>query len=136
MDGSSPARLYAGVAGFALVVLGIIGFFYSASFGSPGHVAAIFGILDVNGWHNVLFILTGVLGLLAFSAGVHASRQYALALGVFYVVVAVWGFIIGGGDSILSIVPVNAEDDYFHLLVGLTGLAAGLATAEPRTVAA
>jgi Domain of unknown function (DUF4383) len=130
MQQSSPARLYAGVAGATLVVAGIIGFFYSSSFGSPGEVDAIFGILDVNGWQNVLHILTGAVGLLAFSAGVYAARQYALALGVVYLVVAVWGFIVGDGDQILGIIPVNTGDNVLHLLLGLAGLGAGLATAE------
>ena len=42
--------------------------------------------------------------------------------------VAIWGFIIGSGDSILSIVPVNTSDNILHLILGLTGLAAGAAT--------
>jgi hypothetical protein len=130
MEQSSPARLYAGLVGAVLVVAGIVGFFYSSSFGSPGDVDAVFGILDVNGWHNVVHILTGVLGLLAFGAGVYASRQYALALGVVYIVIAVWGFIIGSGDQILGIIPINTEDNVLHLVIGLAGLAAGLATAE------
>ena len=130
MEQSSPARLYAGLVGVTLVIVGIIGFFYSASFGSPGNVGAVFGLLDVNGWDNVVHILTGALGLLAFSAGVHAARQYALALGVAYLVVAIWGFIVGDGGQILSIIPVNTEDDVLHLLLGLAGIAAGLATAE------
>jgi hypothetical protein len=133
MEQSSPARLYAGLVGAVLVVAGIVGFFYSSSFGSPGDVDAVFGILDVNGWHNVVHILTGALGLLAFSAGVYASRQYALALGAIYIVVAIWGFIIGSGDQILGIIPVNTEDNVLHVLIGLAGLAAGLATAEART---
>src|SRR5919197_128448 len=137
MEQSSPARLYAGLVGATLVVAGIIGFFYSASFGSPGDVDAVFGILDVNGWHNVVHILTGALGLLAFSAGVYAARQYALALGVVYVIIAIWGFIVGDGDQILSIIPVNTEDNVLHLLIGIAGIGAGLATpAEPAPTTA
>ena len=135
MEHSSPARLYAGLVGATLVVAGIIGFFYSSDFGSPGDVDAVFGILDVNGWHNVVHILTGALGLLAFGAGAYAARQYALALGAIYVVVAIWGFVIGSGDSILSIIPVNTEDNILHLLIGVAGLGAGLASAEARTPA-
>ena len=135
-DRSSPAMLYAGVVGATLVLAGIIGFFYSADFGSPGDVEAVFGILDVNGWHNVVHILTGVLGLLAFSAGAYAARTYALALGIVYLAVALWGFIIGSGDSILSIVPVNTEDNILHLLLGVAGVGAAFATpAEARATA-
>jgi hypothetical protein len=132
----NPAKLYAGVVGATLVVAGIIGFFYSASFGSPGDVDAVFGILDVNAWHNLVHIATGLLGLAAFSAGAYASRTYAIAIGVVYIVVAIWGFIIGNGDSILSIIPVNTEDNILHLLIGFAGIAAGVATpavADPTT---
>lgn len=125
MGASSPARLYATVVGAVLTILGIIGFFYSASFGSPGTVDDIFGIFAVNGWHNVLHLATGLLGLAA--AG-YAARTYALAVGLLYLVVAIWGFIIGSGDSILSIIPVNTEDNLLHLLLGLIGLAAGAAS--------
>jgi hypothetical protein len=133
---SSPAKLYATVVGAVLTIAGIIGFFYSASFGSPGDVYDVFGILAVNGWHNVVHLVTGLLGLAA--AG-YAAREYALGLGLVYLLVAIWGFIIGSGDSILSIVPVNTEDNILHLLLGLAGLGAGAATparAPARTAAA
>jgi hypothetical protein len=125
MEGASPARLYATLVGGTLVIAGIIGFFYSSSFGGPGKVDDVFGILSVNGWHNVVHIVTGGLGLLA--AG-YAARQYALGLGVVYLVIAIWGFIIGSGESLLGFIPVNTEDNFLHLILGLLGLAAGAAT--------
>ena len=133
MEPSSPAKLYATVVGAVLTIVGIIGFFYSSSFGSPGSVDDMFGILSVNGWHNVLHLATGLLGLAA--AG-YFARTYALAVGLAYLVVAIWGFAIGSGDAILSIVPVNTEDNVLHLIIGLAGLAAGAASpAEKRTSA-
>jgi hypothetical protein len=125
MEASSPAKLYATLVGAVLTIAGIIGFFYSGSFGSPGEVDKVFGILAVNGWHNVVHLATGLLGL---AAAAYAARQYALGLGLAYLVIAIWGFIIGSGDSILGIVPVNTEDDVLHLVLGLAGLAAGAAT--------
>ena len=125
----NPAKLYAFAVGAALVIVGVIGFFYNAAFTDDKSARdAVFGILDVNGWDNVFHIATGVLGLLAFGAGSHAARTFAYALGVVYILVAVWGFIIGGGDSILSIIPVNTEDNFLHLLIGIAGAGAGLAT--------
>jgi hypothetical protein len=126
---NNPAKLYAGLVGATLVVAGLIGFAYSTSFGQPGDVDAVLGILDVNAWHNLVHIATGVLGLVACG---YAARQYALGLGVVYVVVAIWGFVIGSGESILGIIPVNTEDNFLHLLLGLTGIAAGLATPVAR----
>jgi hypothetical protein len=127
----SPARLYALVVGAVLFVAGIVGFFYSSSFGSPGDVDTVFGILDVNAWHNIVHIATGALGLLAWR---YAAREYALGLGLVYVVVAIWGFIIGDGESILGFIPINTEDNVLHAAIGLAGLAAGWATeAAPAT---
>ena len=134
MDNASPARLYAVVMGAVLTVAGIVGFFYNAHFGSGSDVfgndtsVKVFGILAVNGWHNVVHLLTGILGLLA--AG-YAARLYAFGLGAVYIVVAVWGFIIGSGDSILTIVPVNTADNFLHLAIGVLGILAGAATEEP-----
>jgi Domain of unknown function (DUF4383) len=82
----------------------------------------------VNGWHNVVHIATGALGLAAFAGGAYAARTYALGLGAVYVVVAIWGFMVGDGDQILGFLPVNTEDTVLHLLIGLAGLAAGAAT--------
>jgi Domain of unknown function (DUF4383) len=135
MEGASPARLYATLVGAVLVVAGIVGFFYSASFGAPGEVDDVFGVLSVNAWHNIFHIATGAIGLLV--AG-YAARQYALWLGILYVVLAIWGFIIGGGDSILGFIPVNIEDNFLHLVLGLLGIGAAMATpvggAERRPV--
>jgi hypothetical protein len=138
MEGSSPARLYALTVGAVLTVAGIIGFFYNASFAVGDDINAsdpVFGLLAVNAWHNIVHILTGVLGLLA--AG-YAARTYALGLGLVYLVVAFLGFIdFASGDlddTILQIIPVNTEDNFLHLALGILGLAAGAAT--PRAGAA
>jgi hypothetical protein len=128
MDERSPAQLYALIFGVVLVAAGIIGFFYSAAFGSPGKVDAVLGILDVNAWHNIVHIATGALGLLAFAGGYDYARKYAFGLGAVYIVVAIWGFIIGDGASILGFIPVNTEDNFLHLFIGIAGIGAGLAT--------
>ena len=130
----TPAQLYALVFGATLVLAGILGFFYSASFGSPGKVDGVLGILDVNGWHNIVHIATGAIGLLAL--GYSAARSYALGLGAVYILVTIWGFAVGDGGQILGFIPVNTEDNVLHLLIGLAGLGAYAATpaaAKPTT---
>jgi hypothetical protein len=129
MQSTNPARLYAAVVGATLVLAGLVGFLYESAFTSDESVRdGVFGILDVNGWHNVVHIATGALGLLAFTAGAYAARSYALGLGALYIVVAVWGFVIGDGASILGIIPINTEDTVLHALIGVAGIAAGLAS--------
>jgi hypothetical protein len=126
---ASPAKLYATLVGGVLVIAGIAGFFYSASFGGPGEVDEMFGLFGVNGWHNLFHILSGALGL--FLAG-FAARRYAFWLGVAYLGIALWGFVLGGGESILGFLPVNTEDNLLHLVLGLLGVAAALGTPKER----
>ena len=129
MENRSPAQVYALVFGVVLVAAGILGFFYEASFATGDDTLrereAVLGILDVNAWHNIVHIATGALGLAAVG---YAARAYAGGLGVVYLVVAIWGFIIGDGESILGFIPVNTEDNVLHALIGLAGLGAYAAT--------
>ena len=136
----SPAQLYALVFGIVLVAAGILGFFYEASFAVGDDTlverSAVLGILDVNGWHNLVHILSGVVGL-AVAGSYAGARTYALAFGAIYVVVAIVGFIYGDGDSIFKLIPVNTEDNILHALIGVAGLGAGFATpAEPAPTTA
>jgi hypothetical protein len=138
MDERSPAQVYALVIGVTLVVAGIAGFFYSASFstGDGSEREAVLGVLDVNGWHNIVHIASGVIGL-AVVGSYRGARAYALGLGVVYLLVTLLGFIAGDGEEIFNLIPVNTEDNFLHLLIGVAGIAAGLATPakerHPRT---
>src|SRR5687767_14257738 len=111
MEASSPARLYCTLVGGVLVIAGIIGFFYEASFATGNSIVAdeAFGILAVNGWHNLVHLLLGLLGLAA--AG-YAARTYALGVGLLYVVLAIWGFLEteNGIGVLIDLVPINSED--------------------------
>jgi hypothetical protein len=89
-------------------------------------------VLDVNGWHNLVHLLTGLAGL-AVARSYNGSRAYAIGFGAIYALVAIWGFVIGSGESILGFLPVNSEDNVLHLLIALAGIGAGLGTAAtPR----
>lgn len=129
MDAPSPARLYATLVGGVLVIAGIVGFFYSASFGSPGTVDEVLGAFAVNGWLNVLHVLTGAIGLLV--AG-WAARRYALWLGLLYLALAGWGLVIGSSEAVLGILPANGGTDGFHLVLGLLGVGAALGTPKKQ----
>ena len=125
----SPAQVFALVIGATLTVAGIAGFFYNANFGTGDDTPrdAVLGILDVNGWHNVVHIASGAIGLLV-TRSYTGSRAYALGLGAIYLVVALLGFLAGDGDEIFNLIPVNSEDNFLHLLIGIAGIGAGLAT--------
>jgi hypothetical protein len=113
MEPASPARLYATAVGAVLIVLGIVGFFYDASFAGLHDLEQALGVLRVNAWFNLLYVLTGALGLLL--AGV-ASRRYSLVVGILYTLLA----IVGWGTPGL------------HLVIGLLGLGAAAGTPKPE----
>jgi Domain of unknown function (DUF4383) len=136
MEGSSPARLYCLLVGAVLVFAGIVGFFYEASFDTGTSIKSdkVFDILAVNGWHNLVHL--GIGAVLLIGAG-GAARATALGVGVIYLVLAVLGFIATGGGGIdfiaennvlIDLVPVNDEDNVLHLILGVTGVLAGLAS--------
>ena len=122
---TSPAQTWSRLIGWTLVVAGIVGFFYSSAFGSPGETDAVFGILDVNGFHNLVHIFTGLLGL-ALAGSYSGARVYCFLLAGAYTVVAIWGFALGDGGAILSIIPVNTEDNFLHAFIAVVSAAVGL----------
>jgi hypothetical protein len=125
----SPAQVFALVIGLALAGAGVLGFFYNASFGTGDGTDrdAVLGVLDVNGWHNLVHIASGALGLLV-AGSYGGARAFALGAGAVYLVVAALGFLAGDGEEILHLIPVNTEDNVLHLLIGIAGVGAGLAT--------
>jgi|GEM_PF-531781 len=125
MEPASPARLYAAVVGALLVVLGLLGFFYSASFGGAGSVEPALGALRTNAWLNLLYLAVGAVGVLVAGA---SSRSYALAVGCLFTVLAIWGWAIGSNDLILGFLPAAGGNEALHLTLGLLGLAAAAGT--------
>ena len=114
MEPANPARLYATAAGALLVLIGIAGFFYDASFTSLDDLQPALGAIDVNAWLNLLYVFTGAIGVLV--AGV-ASRPYALAMGLLYTLLGIFG--------------VGTE--WLHLTIGVLGLVAAAGTPRPQS---
>ena len=129
----SPARMYALIFGVVLTLVGIAGFFTESSFSGDDR-GALLGF-DVNGWHNLVHLASGLIGLMAWRAGAAAARQYALGFGIVYLIVAIWGFAMGDGETLLGIIPINTADNVLHLLIALAGLGAYAMSAEKTTSA-
>ncbi len=131
MEAPSPARPYAAAAGALLFCLGVLGFFYSASFGAPGQVEPMLGALRTNAWLNLLWAALGALGLLTAGA---SSRGYALFAGTVLSALGVWGLAIAPGDAVLGFIPAAGANEALALTLGLLGLLAawGTPSGKPR----
>jgi hypothetical protein len=125
MEPVSPARLYAAAAGALLILLGVAGFFYGSSFGSPGDIDHTLSALRTNGWLNLLWVAIGALGVL--SAGT-MSRAYALCAGTLLTILGVWGLILDPGSAILGFLPASGANEALNLTLGLLGLLAAAGT--------
>ena len=126
----TPAQIYSLAFGATLLLIGIVGFFVESSFETGN---ALQGdeliVFEVNGWHNLVHIASGLLGL-ALWRGRDSARLFALGFGAVYAVVTVWGF--ADGSDILGLIPVNTADNLLHLAIAAAGIFAGLESTEGR----
>ena len=134
--GLTPAQIYCLAIGATLLLVGLLGFIADATFdtgatgrdddgGNAGGALQGDSFLgfEVNGWHNVVHILSGVLLLASFRLR-GAAKTAALAFGVVYGIVTVIGLI--DGNDVLGLIPVNPADNVLHLLLSALGVVSGL----------
>jgi hypothetical protein len=133
--GRSAAQWFCLIVGGTLVVIGLLGFLAEATFDTssgsdPGALdGENFVLFEVNGWHNVVHIASGLF-LLALSGKHRTARTAALAFGAIYAVVTVIGLI--DGHDVLGLIPVNPADNVLHILLTIAALAAGLSSNRER----
>jgi hypothetical protein len=78
---------------------------------------------EVNGWHNVVHVLSGLLLLAAYRRR-SLAKDVALGFGLVYGVVAIIGLV--DGNDVVGLIPVNAADNVLHVALSALGIATGL----------
>ena len=124
--GRTPAQWYCLLIGASLLLAGILGFIAESTFDTPASGRDGFGnliVFEVNGWHNLVHLASGLL-LLAASPKRSAAKVVALAFGLTYGLVAIIGLI--DGSDVLGLIPINGADNVLHLLLSLLGIASAL----------
>jgi hypothetical protein len=121
--------------GIVLVAISLLGFLTNASFaaGDDASRDALLGVFDVNGWHNVVHLLSGVAAL-AVARSRPAARVFAFGFGGVYVLVTILGLASGDNSTLFDLIAINTEDNFLHLAIAVLGIAAGAASPaeEPR----
>ena len=127
--GRTLAQTFCLAFGITLVIVGALGFVvggtsFETGDGVQGDELVIF---EVNGWHNLVHIVSGLLLLAAAPTG-PLSATAATAFGLVYALVTLWGFV--DGDDVFGWISVNSADNFLHLGLTLAALFAGLTSRE------
>ncbi len=121
-----PAQLFDVLMGPVLLIVGAVGFFASSSFSVADPDASDLIVFDVNGWHNLVHIASGLL-LLAGARSYGAARTVTLTFAATYGLVTVIGWI--DGNDVLGLFPTDLADNLLHTFLTLSALAFGLMSA-------
>ena len=113
--------LLVGLLGF---VPGITSNYDQLAFAGHHSGALLLGLFQVSVLHNVVHLLFGVAGI-ALARSVSGARSYLLFGGIIYLVLWIYGLVIDQ-DSAGNFVPLNAADNWLHLLLGIGMIALAL----------
>jgi hypothetical protein len=147
MEGDMVSRSHAGdvtrtralvqtaalVVGIVFLLVGVLGFipgittdYGSMAFAGHHSDAKLLGVFQVSILHNIVHLLFGIAGI-AMARTVSGARAYLIGGGAIYLVLWLFGLIVGQ-DSGANFVPLNSADDWLHLILGLGMIALGFLT--------
>lgn len=137
----APVQIAALVVGAAFLLTGILGFipgittnYDMLSFAGHHSGAKLLGVFDVSVLHNAVHLAFGVAGL-ALARTFGGARAFLLGSGGIYLALTLFGLLIDH-DSPANFVPVNAADNWLHLVLAVGMLALGaMLGRRPRTTA-
>lgn len=136
--GTSLLQKAAMAVGVVFVLTGILGFIPGVTtdydqMGFAGHEsgAELLGLFQVSILHNIVHLLYGIAGIAA-AKSYAGSRTYLIGGGVIYLVLWIYGLVVGQ-DSSANFVPLNGADDWLHLFLGIGMIGLGVALSRDRT---
>jgi hypothetical protein len=137
----APVQIAALVVGAAFLLTGILGFipgittnYDMLSFAGHHSGAKLLGVFDVSVLHNAVHLAFGVAGL-ALARTFGGARAFLLGSGAIYLVLTLFGLVIDH-DSPANFVPVNAADNWLHLVLAIGMLVLGAVLGRrPHTAA-
>jgi hypothetical protein len=120
-------RIFTLSVGVIYFIVGILGFFPGLMSAPPANAPVmsapyglLFGLFPVNSLHNVVHLILGAWGILAYR-DIEDSRLYTRSLAVIYAVLGVFG-LIPALNTTFGLIPLFGHDIWLHLL---TAAAAG-----------
>jgi hypothetical protein len=122
---------FAQVVGAVFLVVGVLGFIpgITTHYGQmefAGHEsgAQLLGIFQVSVLHNLVHVAFGVAGIV-MGRTPSSAVTFLVGGGAIYLVLWVYGLLVGQGSG-ANFVPVDNADDWLHLLLGAGMVVLGL----------
>jgi len=112
------------IAGILFILLGVAGFVPALC---PGGL--LFGVLTVNEIQSIVYIASGVLGLLLGFGGEAPGRTFFRIFGAVYAIIAILGFMHVSGAR--WGIEMNTPDNWLHAVIAVIGLAVGFIARRP-----
>jgi hypothetical protein len=134
-------RMFALVLGIAFLQVGIAGFIpgltvapahdHGLAVQDPGH-GYLFGLFHVNLLHNLVHILFGIWGIIAYRT-LDASKLYSQVVAISYAVLAILGLLPAPINTLFGLVPIHGHDVWLHAIIAvLAGYFGWLAVRTPE----
>jgi hypothetical protein len=121
----TPVQSIAALVGLVFLLVGILGFipgitthYSDLAFAGHDSNAKLLGVFQTSVLHNLIHIAFGIGILMARTP--EGARTYLIGGGVAYLAVWLIG-VIGGLDWL----PVNAADNWLHIVLGVGMIALG-----------
>jgi hypothetical protein len=133
-------RTFALIFGIVFLLAGAAGFIPGLLHPVPANAPALtvgtgygylLGLLPVNVLHNLVHVLFGVLGLVAY-AGKMSPRLYAQIVAVSYILLTILG-LLPLTNTLFGLVPIFGFDVWLHLALGLVAAWFGFMPASSMT---
>ena len=128
-------RTFALVSGIVFLLAGASGFIPGMVHPVPANAppltvtmgyGLVMGLLPVNVLHNLVHVLFGILGVVAYR-GVFAPRVYAQIVAVAYGLLVILG-LLPATNTLFGLIPIYGNDVWLHLVLGVVAAYFGFMT--------
>jgi Domain of unknown function (DUF4383) len=94
----------------------------------PMGYGLVMGLLPVNVLHNLVHVLFGILGVVAYG-GLFAPRVYAQIVAVAYGLLVILG-LLPATYTLFGLIPIYGNDVWLHLVLGAVAAYFGYRTSS------